>query len=102
MGAVGLHGHHLVGIVEGVDQALGELQRGFAAGDDHQARRILPHLLHYLLVRHLGALLMLRVAERAMQVAAAEAHKDRRRAHVVAFTLQGIEYFVYFHNSSTS
>ena len=39
---------------------------------------------------------MLRVAEGATQVAAAEAHEDGGRSAMVTFTLKGIEYFVYF------
>ena len=39
---------------------------------------------------------MLRVAEMATQVAAAEAHEDGRRTGVEAFALEGIKYLVNF------
>ena len=39
---------------------------------------------------------MLCVTKRTVQVAATEAHKDDGRSAMVAFTLKGIEYFVYF------
>jgi hypothetical protein len=39
---------------------------------------------------------MLRVAKDATQVAATETHEDGWRSAMVAFTLKGIEYFVYF------
>lgn len=38
---------------------------------------------------------MLRIAKSAVQVTAAEAHKNRRRPGVEALALKGVEYFVY-------
>ena len=99
MGAVGLHGHELVLVVEGVDEALGELQRRLAAGDDHQAGGVLGGLLGNFLVGHFGARLMLCVAEGAAQVAAAQPHEDRRGACIIAFALEAVEYLVNFHTA---
>lgn len=42
---------------------------------------------------------MLRVAKGTAQVAAAKAHEDGRRSSMVAFALQGVEYFVDFVHS---
>ena len=39
---------------------------------------------------------MLRVAEMAAQVTAAEAHENSGRTTMEAFPLEGVEYFVYF------
>lgn len=39
---------------------------------------------------------MLRVAKMAVQIAAAEAHKDGWRSSVVTLALQGVKYFVDF------
>ena len=96
-GAVGLHGDEPVLVMQGVDKTFGELQRWLATGDDHEAGRILYHLGYNLLLTHLGSTLMLGVAERTTQVAAAQPHEDGGGAGMVAFTLQTVEYLVDFH-----
>ena len=102
MGAVGLHSHHLVNVVEGIDETSGELQRRLTAGDHHQPRRILGHLGCYLIFGHFAAALMLRIAKRALQVAPAQPHKDSGRACMISLSLQTVENLVYFHGSSIS
>jgi hypothetical protein len=42
---------------------------------------------------------MLRVAERALQVAAAETHEDGGGACVIALPLEAVEYLVNFHTA---
>ena len=102
VGAVGLHSHQTVDIMEGIDKAAGELQRWLATRDDHQTGWIGFHGLDNLLIGHLDAALMLRVAERAVQVATRKAHEDSSAAHMIALPLERIEYFIHLHSSSSS
>lgn len=52
------------------------------------------YLFHDLFGTHLRIIRKIGVAERASQVATAEAHKHRRHTRVVPLSLQGIEYLV--------
>lgn len=70
-------------------------QRGLTASqDDDLGIGIMVDFIDDGLRTHHLPLLMLRVAKKAMQVASAETHEDRRRPSVEAFALEGVEYFI--------
>ena len=71
-------------------------EQGRLASCQHNQRsyRIFVDFNHNFLQRHHCAALVLRVAKGTAQVAAAETHEDGSRTAVVAFALEGMEYFV--------
>ena len=80
--------------VKQIDEMLIDGQCRFSAGKDDLTGRIGENFLHNLFIGEHFALLVLRVAETAVQIASGEAHEHRRRAAVEPFTLQTIENLV--------
>lgn len=95
--AVGLHVHRKAGRMEGRYQLFIGLQGRFSArkADTVASTPGGGNSLYNLIGRHFLETGMVRVAERALQIAPAKPDKHHRSASPEPFPLQGIEYFVY-------
>ena len=97
-GTAGLQ-HYLAAVSQQPLQQVDDLRlhEGLAAGDLHQAAAVRRHPLHYLIYRHILALVegVLGVAPRAPQIAACQAHEDARPPGVGRLPLNTVEDFVY-------
>ena len=103
--AVGLDGDAPAAVVQRGDEFGCDEKGGFASGEYDPRGGMAGDGFHDAPGGHHGRALVRRVAEGAAQVAAGKAHKDAWAAGVVAFALQGVEYFVdgvFFHNASRS
>ena len=84
--------------MEFFDQRGGELKGWFAPCDYYVAGGVSGNGGNNALFRHFLVRLVLRVAERALEVATGEADKHGGYAGEEPFTLEGVEYFVYSHH----
>ena len=94
--SIGFNGNHLTRLLLqfSYKSLIDEKRRLASRQHNQRSDWILIDCIHNLLQRHHLPCLMLCVTKRTAQVATAEAHEDGRRSAMVAFALQGVEYFV--------
>ena len=96
VGAVGFDGNLFAQSMNRLAERIVNEKGGFTACEYDQRSWILPNFSTDVVCRHEAARLVLRIAKRTLEIAARKTDEYCSTPCVVAFTLDGIEYFVDF------